>query len=170
MGSMVHWYPPDVPGAGWRRRREKSWYVFQLFRHHQFPTTISNKTPVLRSLVIDDTYWDDVVGRRLLEWGMYQACAKGWTIQTVTSAISASTSSSFREVGFIEVGRLDIFQDAQMHLRWKPPLPREPWKRPLPEGEDSVPCKRIAVSPRPLCAAEANEKQDGELYVCPPVA
>ena len=96
---------------------------------------------------------------------MYQACTNGWTIQTVTSAISASTLSSFREVGFLEVGRLDIFQDAQIHLRWKPPLPREPWKRPLPEGEDSVPCKRLAVSPRPLCAAEANEKQDCELEV-----
>ena len=100
---------------------------------------------------------------------MYQACTNGWIIQTVTSAISVSTSSSFREVGFVEVGRLGIFQDVQIHLKWRQPLPREPWKRPL-ESEDSGPRKRLAVSPRPLCAAEANEKQDCELWVFSPVA
>lgn len=73
---------------------------------------------VLRSLVVSTARWDDCVGRRLLKWGTLRANTHGWDIQTLSSGISASTADTFRETGFVELGRLDILRDTQIVLGW----------------------------------------------------
>jgi hypothetical protein len=50
---------------------------------------------------------------------MLRAAAHGWDIQTLASAAGVSTVDSFREAGFREVGRLDVFRDTQILMGWK---------------------------------------------------
>lgn len=50
---------------------------------------------------------------------MLLAVACGWDIHTLASAAGVSTVDSFREAGFTEIGRLDVFRDAQILMEWK---------------------------------------------------
>jgi hypothetical protein len=50
---------------------------------------------------------------------MLLAAAHGWDIQTLASAAGVSTVDSFREAGFREIGRLDVFRDTQILMGWK---------------------------------------------------
>jgi hypothetical protein len=84
----------------------------------------------------------------------------GWTIQTLASALNTSTMDSFREAGFVEKDRLDVFRDTQILLRWEPGP--ETWKRRL-ENEGPAVRKRRNVRAQVSCTMEANEKHDGEL-------
>lgn len=49
---------------------------------------------------------------------MLRANTYGWDIQTLSSSVSASTADTFRETGFVELGRLDILRDTQIILGW----------------------------------------------------
>jgi hypothetical protein len=50
---------------------------------------------------------------------MLRAAAHSWDIQTLASAAGVSTVDSFREAGFMEIGRLDVFRDTQILMEWK---------------------------------------------------
>jgi hypothetical protein len=49
---------------------------------------------------------------------MKRADAHRWAVDTLASSASVSTLDSFRDAGFMEVSRLDIFRDTQIALLW----------------------------------------------------
>ena len=104
--------------------------------------------PVLRSLVIKSTHWDDGIGRQLLAWGTDRAARAGWSVRAMTSAASASTREAFCDAGFVETARLGVFRVPQIVMNWRAPTTAAP-QREGAKGEAGM-----AVG---WCAAEVGE-------------
>ncbi|KAL2161693.1 hypothetical protein VTH06DRAFT_8255 [Thermothelomyces fergusii] len=105
---------------------------------------------VLRSLVVDTIHWDRGVGCRLLQWGIARATSRGWDIQTLASSANASTMDTFREAGFVELGRLDILRDTQIALGWSRSPCQISNKRMLQAEASDAPGSIGTIARRPL--------------------
>jgi hypothetical protein len=85
---------------------------------------------------------------------MVRANSFGWDIQTLVSSVSASTADTFRESGFVELGRLDIFRDTQIALGWSRFRGQETRKRAPALDEDPVVQKPVSKRSRTVSLGE----------------
>ncbi|KAL2136185.1 hypothetical protein VTI74DRAFT_5063 [Chaetomium olivicolor] len=95
----------------------KQWHEYYIPTCFGEEGDVQGQHLVLRSLVVKTPYWGDGVDHLLLEWGVRRAANHGWNILAIVSSDSiASTLSSFGELGFGELGHVDILGDTQLAL------------------------------------------------------
>ncbi|KAK4236316.1 hypothetical protein C8A03DRAFT_17016, partial [Achaetomium macrosporum] len=112
----------------------------------------------LRAIAVDSTHWGEGIERELLDWGIQKARSSNWDIVTLApSVINPWTLDCFFDLGFKEVGCLDIFWGSQHALKWDCSTGRENSQRQRKADKVALPKSSKAAT-----SAIEGEEPEGE--------